>query len=135
VTRVAVSIEYGAVEAFSGISSVGVYTLLAPFDPGPNYAAKFLIRVEKRVKDVYMWTGLLKVWNTISTLNKAVGDPPLGTSWADWDFRRDIAGIPGVAAKDGSVSLRSLAHLITVTPPVDTKPSLLGTSMRDLLNV
>lgn len=136
---VGVKIEYGAVEKFSGFNSVGMYTFipplgLAPTDPRPN--GKFQIRLLRRVKDVYIGTGMPDVWNLINQLNAVVGDAPLpAPSFADWSFRKDIEPVAGVTRSDGSLSLRDVQNLIAQTPPDDLPPNTLFTTFRDLLSV
>jgi hypothetical protein len=132
-------IEYGAVEKFSAVSSIGVYeinlddikpsTSLSPFN-------KFQIRLLKRVKDTYVLAGLLDFWNTINSLKAIVGDPPLPRpNFADWSFRT-LGGIAQVAAADGSISVRALADFLNNTPPQDTPPVLPArNTMKALLNV
>src|SRR5262249_37071642 len=77
-----VTIKYGAVERFSGSSSVVDYKItfqdinaMAASDTGPFN--KFQIRLAKKAKDVYVNVGLLDVWNTINRLKAIVGDAPL----------------------------------------------------------
>jgi hypothetical protein len=135
------SIEYGAVEKFSGFSSMGTYTLLATFVPNQGfrfpgnipYFLKFQIRQLRRFKDVYAGCGLLHVWDFINNLKKLVGDTPLpGPSLADWWFRRDLAKIAPMRG-DGSFSLRDMQNFIMSTPPAE--PQRLITSIRGLLSV
>ncbi|MGA7316122.1 MAG: hypothetical protein WBX22_19370 [Silvibacterium sp.] len=125
-------IEYGAVEKFSGFSSMGIYTLLEPFDPNSN--AKFLIRLLKRSKDVYVGVGLVGVLKTINTLRNLVDQAPLpGPRINDWSFRRDIS--PHVSKRsDGSIDLRDVVTFLESTPPTDVPDNLLK-SFRDLLAV
>jgi hypothetical protein len=138
--KVGLSIEYGAVEKFSGYSSMGMYTILATFnqDGGFKFPAnipyflKFQIRLLRRFKDVYVGCGLLHVWNFINNLKKLVGDTPLpGPSLADWSFRRDLGKI-APRRGDGSFSLRDFQNFILSTPPAE--PQRLFYTIRGLLS-
>jgi hypothetical protein len=74
---VAAMIEYGAVEKFSGYSSVGdnyqisLVGLNSYADPATYY--KFQIRLLKRMKDVYVGVGLRNTWQVVDNLNALVG--------------------------------------------------------------
>jgi len=136
---VGVNIEYGAVEKFSGYSSVAVYTLVPPFslestDPSPH--AKFQIRLLRRAKLVYNGAGLWTAWKAINNLKSIVGDPLLpGPAFGVWSFRRDILPSADVAGPDGSVSLMAVANFIRNTLPADTPTDQLWTSFQALLSV
>jgi hypothetical protein len=136
------SIEYGAVDKFSGYSSMGLYTLLASFtDPvspyfpsGPFYYGKFQIRLLRRAKDVYRGTGLLSLFGVINSLKKIVGDPPLpGPRFSDWSFRWDIIPNTNIIPTE-PVHLRDVVKYIEQTPPADVPRSLV-ISFRNLLSV
>jgi len=132
-----VQIEYGVVEKFSGYSSVGVYTMLAPplsSDPAPFN--KFSIRLLRRQKDVYSGTGLANLWAYINNLNKLIGQTPLpGPSFADWSFQRDVLPWASVQPNpNGGTSLRSVMEFIWNTPPLDF-PESGQNSFRTLLSV
>ncbi len=151
-------IEYGAVERYSGYSSVGEsYTLtiqnldtsgdktignaaLLSGDQTIGNAAlfgKLQIRLMKRVKDVYVGVGLLTVWNTINAIKTLVGDPVLaGPSMADWSLRQ-VFETSSLPSADGTFSLRKLAQFLITTPPFDTPysgaPASTSVSVRELL--
>jgi hypothetical protein len=136
---VAAMIEYGAVEKFSGYSSVGDNYLInlvgigSYADPATFY--KFQIRLLKRMKDVYIGVGLRSVRQVINNLNALVGDPPLsGPNFADWSFR-ELLGLSNLAPTSSGYSLRALGGFIIETEPLDT-PYALGAatfSFRTLL--
>jgi len=105
---------YGAVNLFSGYSSIGSYPLLNvprgffSFDEngkllGRNLetdftvrpVSKYLVRTLARSKAVYREIGLSEVRNTINHLRSLVGDPLLdGPSFGDWSLR-EVFGILG----------------------------------------
>src|SRR5262249_30206174 len=136
------NIEYGAVEKFSGLSSMGDYNIkldeIRAMSSDSSPYDKFQIRLWKRVMDVYLGVGLLDVWKSINGLRALVGSDPLpiptfgGISIAGWSFRylMNTARIP---PQTGSLSqgtifmqgfhLRDLAKFIESTPPHDTLPS------------
>jgi hypothetical protein len=137
-----VNIEYGAVETYSGYSSIANYALIfsSAFSSDSTDSApfnKFQIRFLKRAKDVYVGVGLLAVWNTINKLKALVGDPLVPRpNFADWSFRNDIA--PLVAnGLDAPTSLRSVANLINNTPPADVPQNAFipYLSFRSLLSI
>jgi hypothetical protein len=138
---VGVTIEYGYVETFSGYSSVGLYTVLSPYSSNANYGGKFQIRLLRRYKDVYVGTGLLKLWETINNFLQLSGQaakvqtPP---TLADWSFQRDIVGNANVSRLEGSkvisTSLRDVMNFFLNTPPGDV-PQSLFLSFRNVLSV
>jgi hypothetical protein len=132
-----VNIEYGAVESFSGYSSIANYALIFGTDfpeDSTDWAPfnKFQIRVLNRAKQVYTGVGLLSVWNTINKLKALVGDPLVPQpNFADWSFRNDIAPVVGAPTR-----LRSVADLINNTPPADVPQNLfIPNSFRTLLSI
>jgi hypothetical protein len=136
------NIEYGAVEKFSGYSSMANYQLSFGTDfeqdsSDPTPYNKFQLRLLKRAKDVYTSVGLLKVWKTINNLKTIVGDSPLPRpNFADWSFNRDIIKVSNFPVPSNRhVSLLAIAKFIKHTPPLDTdqRPSF-TTSFRELLN-
>jgi hypothetical protein len=136
---VAAEIEYGAVEKYSGYSSVGdnyqinLVGLGSATDPATFY--KFQIRLLKRTKDVYLGVGLRSVWQVIDNLNALVGDPPLsGPNFGDWSFR-EILGLSNLAPTSGGYSLTALGGFIIGTQPLDTpySPGASAFSFRTLL--
>jgi hypothetical protein len=131
-----VNIEYGAVDVFSGYSSMADYNLIFSDDfpansTDPAPFNKFSIRVLRRAKNVYTAVGLGKVWTIVNDINRLIGDPLMPRpNFGDWSFRA-ITG--SVAAPDGSVSLKAFASFLKNTPPLDTAPSL-STSFQNLLS-
>jgi hypothetical protein len=124
-----VNIEYGAVETFSGSSSVADYKItFQEIEAMPESDAsafnKFQIRLEKKAKDVYVAVGLLSVWQLINRLKAMVGDAPLARpNFADWSFRNIISTTQISPRPDGSFHLSDLARFLTNTVPLDTAPS------------
>lgn len=132
-------IEYGAVEKFSGFSSIGdSYQInfsnsAAIFDPA--IFNKLQIRLMKRAKDVYVAVGLRSFWTVINKLKSLVGDPLLpGPNFADWSLRQvlPLAQLPGTAAGQ---SVRALGNFLIDTQPLDTpySPGASSFSIRNLL--
>jgi hypothetical protein len=120
------NLEFGAVEKYSGCSSMGNYQIsfqdipMNSTDPSPYN--KFQIRLLKRAIDVYVGVGLLKVWKVINSLNALVGAPPMPMArYARWSFR-EIAAILMAPAPPPTVpiSLLNLARILINTPPSDT---------------
>jgi len=132
------SIEYGAVEVFSGFSAMGTYVLdfgtgdgqLDPTSSDLSAYNKFQLRLVKKSHDVYIGVGLPGLWNTINTVGAIVGQPPLPRpNPADWSFRT-ISDIVG-----GLTSLRAIGQFIVSTPPDDTPSTPSVVSFRTLLEV
>ena len=124
IVPVAAMIEYGAVEKFSGYSSVGnnyqinLVGIGSYADPSTFY--KFQIRLLKRTKDVYIGVGLGNVRQVVNNLNALVGDPPLsGQNFGDWSFR-ELLGLSNLAPTSSGYSLRALSEFIIGTQPLDT---------------
>jgi hypothetical protein len=119
-------IEYGAVEKFSGYSSIGANFRL---DRGALVIAdyyfalrKLQLRVLKRMKDVYVAVGLSRVWEVINKLNALVGDPPMPRpSFVDWSLRECVRAVdldpPGTEYYH---YLRNLARFIITARSHDT---------------
>jgi hypothetical protein len=136
------SIKYGAVEKFSGDSSIGTYTIQLTrgfegpglpdvylFSRDPSPYKKFQIRLLKKAKDVYIGVGLLAVWNSINAVGSLLGRAPLGRpNFADWSFRA-ISKIVGLT------SLKAIRTFMVSTPPIDTPPLVGSTGFRALLEV
>jgi hypothetical protein len=119
---VAAMIEYGAVERYSGCSSVGdnytiaINSTVDNFDPA--IFSKLQVRVLKHTKDVYILAGLLDVWQVINHLNSIVGDPLLpGPSFGDWSIR-EVAQVSHFDPNGSGFSLRSLGQFIIGTQPL-----------------
>jgi hypothetical protein len=126
-----IGIEYGAVELFSGYSSMGIYVLQPPFDQNTNYDAAFQIRLLRRHKDVYRGAGLKKLQNTINNLSELIGQPSpgAGRSLGDWSIRFDIANIARSAnliRSDGTLHLSDVQTYLNNTP-VKPTPQLVQT--------
>jgi hypothetical protein len=125
----AFQIEFGAVERFSGQSSVGIYQLdTPPFDDestDPRPYNKFQIRLLRRWKRVYIAAGLPTVWTIINSLKQLVGDPLLPRpNLSDWSIR-EIAAIitalpPGVPTPGLPISVVAVARILQNTLPSDT---------------
>src|SRR6516162_4795819 len=143
--------EYGAVERFSGFSSIGsTYRINlsgGAADSNPALFNKLQLRLLKRLRDVYAAVGLVTVWQTINRLNALLGQPamPKATyTWqdgsvpyldlTDWSFRQ-IIGLAKLAPVTNGLSLRALGGLIIGTQPFDTpySPGATSFSFRTLL--
>ena len=130
--------EYGAVETFSGYSSIGNYVVpVKEYANGQEMLGKFVIRRQKRLMDVYVGVGLFQVWTAINKLKALVGDVPKPQHrWSFWSFRLIITetGLPADPTTN-TFSLFSLAKYFKYTPPIDTsQDSGSPTSFRELLN-
>jgi hypothetical protein len=139
-TAIGANLEFGAVEKFSGYSSIGNYQIFFGDTPDnstdPAPFNKFQIRLLKRAHDVYIGVGLLQVWNVINTLNALVGAPPAPRHpFAGWSFRQllQLSGLQPDPATN-KFSLYSLAGFINRTPPLDTDQAAPNTSFQELLN-
>lgn len=145
----AAMIEYGAVEKYSGYSSIGdtftinVSSAADEFDPAPF--SKLQLRLWKRTKDVYNGVGLSAVWQAVNRLRTLAGDAPLPsptfawedglmTNFTDWSLRQ-IAGLSRLARSTNGYSLRAFASFIVGTQPFDTPyaPGATSFSFRNLL--
>ncbi len=139
VNVIGTNIEYGAVERFSGSSSVALYQLEPPLSTDSTDVSlygKFRIRLARRVKLAYLASGLLSVWNAINHVNAIAGVAPLsGPSLGVWSFQRDILPAANVPPQNGNVSLLAVARFIRYTLPVDTPSDQLFTSCGVLLSV
>jgi hypothetical protein len=125
--------EYGAVERFSGVSSVSstyrIDLTNSVSDTNQALDNKLQLRVLKRTRDVFATVGLVRVWQTINQLNALVGQPAMPKptfTWdgsffdmTDWSFRQ-IIGLVKLPASTNGFSLRALAALIIKTQPFDT---------------
>ena len=132
------SIEYGAVEVFSGFSEVGTYSVtfgigngLLDFTSSDLSAYnKFRIRLLKKTHDVYVGVGLPGVRNAIDVFAGVLGLEPLPSpSPADWSFR-ELSGIAG-----GMTSLSAILNFIRTTTPNDIPGNLPAGSFRAALEV
>jgi hypothetical protein len=150
---------YGAVNLFSGYSSIGSYPLLNvtrgffSFDENgallgrnlePDFTvrpvSKYLLRTLARSKAVYREIGLSEVWTTINRLKSLVSDPLLdGPSFGDWSLREvfGILGHPRNALINRSqdanlpLSVNNLADYLANSTPFFNRPSSL--SLRSML--
>jgi hypothetical protein len=142
------SLEFGAVDKYSGFSAMDEYQL--PFEPlmdtnsplysqpwldvDPKKFAKFRVRLLRRQKEVYIQTGMRDVRMIINYLNAIVGDPPLsGLDFGNWSFREllTICNSPSIS---GIYHLRPLAQLLKHTFPLDTSQTDFVTSFQELLS-
>jgi hypothetical protein len=129
-------IEYGAVERFSGCSSIGdayqisTTSALDNYGQDPKIFNKLRLRCFRRIRDVYSATGLRTAWQVVKQLNQlAGGAPPAQPTfiWPDesrsellrWSFRQ-VLGLAKLPATAKGYSLRALASLIIQTQPFDT---------------
>jgi hypothetical protein len=121
-----VYLEYGAVEKFSGASSVGYrYKVLVSNDgdPANRDAAiyhKLQLRLMSRMKGLYSAIGLPQVVQTINQISGLLGEAQIPfPGYADWSFRA-IYEESGLAPTNGFFTLRSLSDLFIKTQPDDT---------------
>ncbi len=143
---------YGAINLFSGYSSVGSYSDPGLPDGAPNhfppdhigpdawppsdwylgFYGKYLLYTLKRNKDVYRETALSQVRQIINHLRVLAGDPVLtGPVFADWSLREvfDVLGYPNNHLLTGK-SVRSLAQFLQSSPPAS---EALPISLRQML--
>lgn len=132
-------IEYGAVEKFSGFSSIGdsyqinFTTTAVIFDPA--VFNKLQIRLMKRAKDVYIAVGLRSFWTVINKVKKLIGDPLLPEpNFADWSLRQ-VFSLAQLAATAAGQSVRALGAFLIGTQPLDTHyaPGANNFTVRNLL--
>jgi hypothetical protein len=131
-------IHYGAVEKFSGYSSVGGYYQISVDDNNqamPGTYPKWSLRQLKRAKDVHIGVGLPSVFKALNSLNRLLGNPEVKDSVGDWWSMREVVSISQLRSTDRGKSLRALAAFIIETEPLDTPySSASGTvSIRTLL--
>jgi hypothetical protein len=135
---VGVVFEYGAVEKYSGNSSIGDsyqvnfgVQIQSPADgQHPELLKKLQVRALKRTKDVYVSCGLFTVWQTINQLNALIGDPALSTPACQWPdgstmnlagwSSRQLFHLTAVPRSASGYSLRALGKFLIETPPFDT---------------
>lgn len=142
-------IEYGAVERFSGVSSMGTTYQIKlngdASDSNPALYNKLQLRLLKRIQDVYAAVDLGRVWQTCNQLSGLLSQPnmPKPTfNWpdgsavdlTDWSFRQ-IVRLMKLAPTSNSYSLRALGTLIIETQPNDTpySPGASSFSFKELL--
>jgi|SRR5271165_44905 len=118
-----INIIWGAVEKFSGFSSINWYSVKVAdtFVDYDNMLKKIQIRVLGDAMKVYAGVGLLKVWTAINSLKSLSGQTPLSPpKYARWSFR-DIFDTVGIGSRsDGFFHLSDVARLLRDTPPFDT---------------
>jgi hypothetical protein len=121
-----VYIEYGAVEKFSGTSSVGYrYKILVAnsedaANQDPAIYRKLQLRVMKRTKEVYSAVGLPQVVQAINQISDLLGESEIPfPGYADWSFRA-IFTTSGLAANNGFFTLRSMSDMLIKIQPNDT---------------
>jgi len=141
--------EYGAVEEFSGFSSIGSTYRISlngnAADSDPALYNKLQLRLLKRTQDVFAAVGLVRVWKTINQLNALVGQPAMPKptfQWPDgsvfdmthWSFRQ-VAGLTKLSPTANGHSFRALGAFIIGTQPFDTpySPGATTFSFRQLL--
>jgi hypothetical protein len=141
--------EYGAVERFSGVSSMSTTYQInlsgTASDSNPALFNKLQLRLLKHTQDVFLAVGLGRVWETINRLSALLGQPvmPKPTfNWpdgsavdlTDWSFRQ-IFHVAKLAPTGNVHSLRALGALIIGTQPFDTpySPGATTFSFRQLL--
>ncbi len=144
-----INVIAGAVEPFSGFSSIKDWEIkvgsapgLPPysdsFDPGGFQSAcestfkKIQVRVLREAMNVYSGVSLLKVWTAINSLKSLAGAAPLPRhKYARWSFREIFSAAGMGARSDGLFHLSDMAGLIWNTSPLDSQES--SHSWRNLL--
>jgi hypothetical protein len=139
-TATGANLEFGAVEKYSGYSSMGDYQIsfqdIPSNSPDPAPFNKFQIRLLKRAIDVYIGVGLLQLWNAINNLNALVGAPPAPRHPLNgWSFHKilqmsEIRPDPVTQR----LSLYGLAGFLKHTQPLDTDQTAPMTSFQELLS-
>ena len=139
-TATSANIEFGAVEKYSGYSSMGNYQItfhdIGSAWTDPSMFNKFQIRLLKRAIDVYIGVGLPQICNVINSLNTLVGTPPLlPHPFSRWSFR-EIFKVSSFQPNPATnkLSLYSLSRFIYNTQPLDTDQTTPFWSFRELLN-
>lgn len=135
---ISATIRYGAVEKFSGASSIGKAIVTDIYNADIAIFRKLQLRILKRTKDLYESLGLPAVWQMINHLKVLTGDQStLEPEFSTWSFREafQVAQLPAV---NGGYSLRTLADFLVQTQPYDTPydPNSPNTtvSFRQLIN-
>jgi hypothetical protein len=117
-------IEYGAIEKYSGSSSVGnSYRIVikTPADmQDPAIFNKLQIRVLKRMKDVYSFIGFPTVRQAINQLTAVLADGgPTEPNYLDWSLR-EVFNLAKLAPASSPQSMKALAAFLVRTQPPDT---------------
>ncbi len=113
-------LRYGAVEKFSGCSSMAERQIQDVDAADIRVFNKIRIRVLRRTKDVYVSTGLQIVQKMIDQLKTLLGDvTDSEAKFTDWSFQEvfRLAQLPTVG---GAHSLKALADFLIRTQPFDT---------------
>jgi hypothetical protein len=112
--------EYGAVEKFSGFSSVKSLELPGPpHNPG-LMEQKLRVRALGEMQNVYAGVGLPGVWAAINSLNKLAGRSAIPPSqYARWSFREIFSEAGSNALSNGFFHLSDMAKFLRRTPPTD----------------
>jgi hypothetical protein len=135
---VGVTIELGAVEKFSGFSSVKYtfYNTRPPKFPipiGSNVQKKLQIRALRETIGVYAGVGLIGVSSAINSLNRLAGQPALPRhKYGGWSFREIFVQALIEPRHDGFRHVSDVAILLRDTFPIDT-PQTGPLSLRKLL--
>jgi hypothetical protein len=119
----------GAVEKFSGYSSISTPTCGISLDPPigipvaeASVHLKLQVRVRHEAMKVYAGVGLRDVWSTINNLYRLAGQQ-LPTNkyslYSQWSLR-ELFGICDVKPRRDGLHLSDLARFIRLTPPLDT---------------
>lgn len=144
-----VSVEYGAIEPFSGCSSIGNFEprfagfghegpVADPHSADRALSKKLSLRSSARIRDVYRDTGMGSVWQMINALNRVVGDPVLPPHeyaiWSMIDIGRRVYDVaPSQIVPPGPYRLSEIARFVFETAPVDVPLRTGGISLRELL--
>jgi hypothetical protein len=112
--------EYGAVEKFSGFSSISDVVFGPTHRAGGPEFRKVQIRARGEMKTVYAGVGPPGVWGAINSLNKLADQNPLPQhEYARWSFR-EIFGQAVGARSDGHFYLSDMGKFLRHTYPPDT---------------
>jgi hypothetical protein len=131
--------HYGAVDIFSGFSSIGVYPPLdIPGEPVPQeyftrFFAKLEIRIQQKIKEVYTGIGLSQVHAAINRLRVLAGNISPSQNFADWSVREVIVGLgfPNNPLFGPTMGVLELARFLSDSSPTQ---DIRATSLRQLLS-
>ena len=134
------NVEFGAVEKYSGYSSMGNYQIVF-HDVGAAWTDasmfnKFQIRLLKRAIDVYVGVGLPQVRNVINSLTALTGGSPVPPHvFSRWSFREilKVSAFQPDPTTD-KFSFHDLSGFIYNTQPLDCAQPTLFWSFRELLS-
>lgn len=114
------TIRYGAVERFSGASSIGEAIVTDINKADIAVFRKLQIRTLKRTKDLYVTLGLPAVWQMINHLKALAGDQSTPEpEFSTWSVREAFQ-VAKLEPVNGCYSLRTLADFLVKTQPYDT---------------